>query len=228
MSIVFKVNRKIEIYSLDNKKIGNSTVQDEDENHIFISIPIGENGYGDLKPAEKIKAMYCGEELKVFSFVSEIKETIKDQILLVKISKPEEYETIQRRQFVRIPLMIDIEYLVMEEEEMIDIGKLSVPQVKSIYKNRKWKQGYTYDLSAGGAGVVLKEALKMNEKVICLLRDGKFQEAVTGEVIRVSKNEQARNKLYRSGISFQNLDLRSEEKIVQYIFRKMREQLKIR
>ncbi len=226
MTIVFKMNRRIELFSLEDEKIGNSTIQDEDRGHIFISIPMGKNGYGYLQPGEKVKATYCGENNKIFSFVSEIVETIKDQIPLIKLKKVEEYEIIQRRRYVRIPLMIDFEYFIMKER--IDIGKTPVPELKEIYKYKKWKQGYTYDLSAGGAGVVIKDPLQMGDELFCILEDDNFQEAVEGKVIRINKNEHAGDRLYRIGICFTNMDYQVEEKLVRYIFQKMREQLKVR
>ncbi len=226
MTIVFKMNRRIELFSLDNKKIGNSTIQDEDSGHIFISIPMGKDGYGYLQPGEKVKATYCGENNKIFSFVSEIVENIKDQIPLIKLKKVEEYETIQRRRNVRIPLMIDFEYFIIDES--IDIGEISVFELEDIYEHKKWKKGYTYDLSAGGAGIVIKESLQIGNELFCVLKDDHFHEAITGKIIRITKNEHAGDRLFRAGICFINMDYQIEEKLVRYIFQKMREQLKVR
>lgn len=226
MTIIFKMNRKIEVFSLDDKKIGDSTVQDEDENCIAISVPFGPKGFKSLHPGEKVRAIYCGDDNKVYDFVSEVIDFKKDHILLIKLSKPEEYDVIQRRQYVRIPIMLDMEYCILEE--MVDIKNVSASEVKKIYKDFKWKKGYTYDLSAGGTGTVFQEAVALGNKVLFFFKDDELKSAFIGEVVRVITNTHAGDKLFKIGIRFMNLEYQTEEKLVQYIFQKMRDHLKVR
>lgn len=226
MTITFKMNRKVEVYTLDEKKIGDSTIQDEDDQYFYISIPMSSNNAVKLHTGDEIRAMYCDEDNKVFSFISQVYDSVQDTIPLVKLNKPDDYEVIQRRQYVRIPLMIDFEYIRLKENFNTD--RKSVEQVKESFNKEEWKKGYTYDLSAGGAGVVLHDALETKERILCILSDGDFRIAVIGDVMRVSKNSHAGDRLYKTGVCFRNLDFHTEEKIVRYIFTKMREQLKVR
>lgn len=226
MTVKFKMNKKVEVYTLDDKKIGDSTVQDEDEQYFYISIPLGSKSKEKIHTGEKIRALYCGEDNKLFSFIAEVAEAVQDRIPLIKLNKPDTYKIIQRREFVRIPLMIDFEYAIIEKS--VKLNNKSVEEVKNDFKDYKWRMGYTYDLSAGGAGVILHEDLETNQQVLAIISDEDFNIVVKGKVMRISKNSSTDNRLYRTGICFIDLDFTTKETIVKYIFEKMREQLKVR
>lgn len=226
MTIKFKMNKKVEVYTLDDKKVGDSTVQDEDEQYLYISIPLGSRNREKIYTGEKIRALYCGEDNKLFSFIVEVADAVQDQIPLIKLNKPDTYEVVQRREFVRIPIMIDFEYTIIEER--VKLNKKSAEEVKSMFENYEWKKGYTYDLSAGGAGVILHEYLESNKGVIAVISDEDFEVVVTGKIMRSSKNSSVDNRLYRTGVCFVDLNFATKETIVKYIFEKMRAQLKVR
>ncbi|PAB56217.1 flagellar brake protein [Anaeromicrobium sediminis] len=224
--ISFKLNRKIEIYSEDELKMGDSTVQDEDEKSIYISCPIGNNGHMKLVPGEIIRAMYCGEDNKVYGFMTEAATIISDDnIPLIKVNKPSEYEIIPRREFVRIPIMLDIQIFVIDEK--ISIAHKTPDELKEIYKYKKWIKGYTYDFSAGGLGAVVEESVDYGKEILCLVGDECFHKGFIGKVVRTSRNK-AGKKLYKMGVQFVGLDYQCREKLVKYTFQKMREQLKVR
>lgn len=225
--INFKLNRKIEVYSEDELKMGDSTVQDEDESSISISLPMGPNGHIDLVPGEIIRAMYCGEGNKSYEFMTEVGTIISDdRIPLIKINKPSEYQIIQRREFVRIPIMLDIQFFVIDEKMSI-VHKTS-DELKSLYKSKKWIKGYAYDISGGGLGAVLHEPVDYGKQIACLIEDEYFDTGFIGKVVRSIQLKQSGKKLHKIGLQFLGLDYRSEEKLVKYTFQKMREQLKVR
>lgn len=227
MMISFKLNRKIEIYSEDELKMGDSTVQDEDNESIFISFPMGRNGQIKLTPGEIIRAMYSGEDTKIYEFMTVVDALITDdRIPLVKIHKPREYQVIQRREFVRIPIMLDIEFFIIDQK--LNIAGKSPDELKHIYGSKKWIKGYAYDLSAGGLGAVLQESVDYGKQILCIISDEYFETGFMGKVVRSSKNKQSGKKIYKIGVQFMGLDYQSEEKLVKYIFQKMREQLKVR
>ncbi len=225
--ISFKLNKKIEIYAEDEIKMGDSTVQDEDENSIFISFPMGPNGSTKLAPGDIIRATYCGNGNKFYEFMTEVESIVSDdRIPLIKINKPSEYQVIQRREFVRIPIMLDIQIFIVDEK--INIADMTPGEIKTMYKSKKWIRGYAYDLSAGGLGAVLQEPVDYGEHILCIISDPYFNTGFIGSVVRNSVSKQAGKKLYKMGLQFMGLDYRTEEKLVKYIFQKMREQLKVR
>lgn len=226
MAIKFKMNRRIEILTENEKKIGNSTVQDEDENYVYISVPFDSNGIGQIKPGDKIVALYSDDDNKLYNFETEVHGFTQDRIPLVKILKSEEYEVIQRRQHVRIPVLMDVEYIILDD--IRDIHNKSIPEIKEIYEDKKWEKGYTFDLSAGGMGVIMRHSVEMDDKLLFIINDVNLNISVTGKVTRVVKNKDSRKLLYRIGICFTNLNFNKEEKVIRFIFLKMREQLKVR
>ncbi len=225
--IDFKLNRKIEVYAEDELKMGASTVQDEGEESIYISYPMGTKGHFVLTPGDTIKVMYCGDGNKYYKFMTEVDSIVTDdQIPLIKINKPIDYEVIQRRRYVRIPIMLDVQVYVIEEKN--DIGDIKPDELKKTYKSPKWIKGYTYDISAGGLGVVLQEPVEYGKEIFCIILDEYFDTDYIGKAVRVIEKKQAGRKLYNIGVQFQGLDYQSEEKLVKYIFQKMREQLQVR
>lgn len=225
--INFVLNKKIQVFTEDELKMGNSTVQDEDDISVYISFPMGSKGLIKLQPGEIIRAVYTGEGNKLYEFITEVKEIITDdRIPLIKINKPSEYQTVQRREFVRIPIMLDIELFVLDEN--IKIKNKTQEELKSLLKSQKMIKGYAYDLSAGGLGAILPESVDYGKELVCLILDDYFENGFIGKVVRSTQNKQADKKLYRVGVQFLDLNYQTEEKLVKYIFGKMRDQLKVR
>lgn len=227
MMIKFKLNRKLEVYAQDNLKIGASTVQDEGKESIYISYPMGPGGAFTLTPGDTIKVTYCGEGNKFYEFVTEVDEIVTDdRIPLVKIYKPSDYEVIKKRKYVRVPIILDVQFLVVDDIK--DIPNLKPEKLKKIYRPQQWVNGYAYDISAGGLGAVIQEPIGYNKRLVCIIKDSYFDRAYIGKIVRASEKRQGERKLYSIGVEFLNLDYPSEEKLVRYIFQKMREQLKFR
>lgn len=225
--ISFKLNKKIQIYTENEMKMGDSTVQDEDENNVFISVPMGPGGNVKLVPGDIIRATYCGPGNKFYEFMTEVDSIVSDdRIPLIKINKPKEYQVIQRREFVRIPIMLDIKIFVADEDT--DISKIKPDKLKSMYESEKWIGGYAFDLSAGGLGSVLLEPIDYGRHIFCMILDPYFDTGFRGKIVRSTTTKKAGKKLYKIGVQFIGLDYRTEEKLVKYIFQKMREQLKVR
>lgn len=225
--ISFKLNSEIGIYSEDKNKMGESTVQGEDEASIFVSLEIGADNHIDLSPGKTMKITYCGEDSKFYEFMTEV-EIIRsdDRRILIRINKPSEYQIIQRREFVRIPTMLDIQFFIMDEKVNIDYKKTD--KLIKLYQAEEWIKGYAYDLSAGGLGAALQESVDHGKKILCFISDDDFDTGYTGKIVHACINEQDGKKLYKIGVQFLGLDYDSKEKLVQYIFRKMRKQLKVR
>lgn len=225
--INFKLNRKIEVYSEDELKMGDSTVQDEDELSISISLPMGPNGHIKLEPGETIRTLYCGEGSRFYEFMTKVDTIVSDdRIPLIKINKPEEYHIIQRREFVRVSIMLDIQLFVIDEK--MSIANKTAAELEMLYKSKKWIKGYAYDISGGGLGAVLQEPVDYGKQVACLIKDDYFDTGFIGKVVRSAQIKQSGKKLHKIGLHFLGLDYRSEDKLVKYTFQKMREQLKVR
>ncbi len=225
--IDFKLNRKIEVYAENELKMGASTVKDAGEESIFISYPMGPKGHVALTPGDIIKITYCGDENKFYEFMAEVDSIVTDDLTpLIKINKPSDYEVVQKREYVRIPIVLDVEFAIMHEKTKIDNMKSN--ELKKSYKSKRWMKGYACDISAGGIGVVMQEPVEYGKKIICIILDEYFDRGYTGRVVRVTEKMQGGKKLYTVGVQFLGLDYQAEEKLVKYIFQKMRKQLKVR
>lgn len=225
--ISFKLNSEISIYSEDEYKMGDSTVQGEDDASILVSLEIGADDHIDLSLDETMKITYCSEDSKFYEFMTEV-ELIRsdDRRLLIKINKPSEYQVVQRREFVRVPTMLDIQFFIIDEKISDDHKKTD--ELIKLYKSKEWIKGYAYDLSAGGLGAALQESIDHGKKILCFISDDDFDTGFTGKIVHACINEQDGNALYKIGVQFLGLDYDAKEKLVQYIFKKMRKQLKVR
>ncbi|MCG8485711.1 MAG: ATP-binding protein [Clostridia bacterium] len=214
--INFKINRKIEIYSADELKMGDSTIQDEDEKSIYISFPIGLKGKMRLKPKEMIRAMYYSENKKLYEFVTQVEDNnIENGMQLIKLNKPKNYEAIEGRKFARIPIMLNIRFVELDEK--LGFDHIGPDELKKLCQSKKWMKGYAYDISAGGFGAVIQESLEHGKQIFCLIDDEYFDTGFIGKVVRSVQKNQSGKKLYKIGVQFSDLDYTSEQKLVRYI-----------
>ncbi len=227
MEIDFKINAKVEVLSIDNQKIGNGKIQDLGTDSIFISYPSGEQSVGMIGSHEILKILYIDDEShKVYSFQAEIINRIHDRIPLLEIKKPTQYELIQRRESVRVNVILDLLiYIIPQEIDLLSIREKDIEMLMKYYKKIK---AYSFDLSAGGIGVVLKERQIEGTQLFFYIQNNYFKEGFKGKVARVIENKRFGKRLYKTGIQLLDLDYKTEEQLIHFIFEKMRENLRSR
>jgi c-di-GMP-binding flagellar brake protein YcgR len=204
--LTFIINGKLEISWNDG--FYKSNIENVDENSIHISIPIKEGKYIPLRVGEQIEVFYYYNS-DIYKFYSVVTNRKMDRIPLILIAIPEEVVKIQRRRFVRVPIVCNIEYF-------IEGNSASLKPLKALM----------IDLSGGGMRIKVSEDIKYGNKIITHIPLGNEKLILKGEVVRIEKDEDKKKNL--CGVSFEDLDDRKREKLIRFIFQIMREQMKNR
>lgn len=203
--LTFIINGKLEVTWNDGYY--KSSIENVDDNSIHISIPIRDGQYIPLRVGEQVEVFYYFNN-DIYKFYSVVTDRKMDRIPLILIAIPEEVIKVQRRKFVRVPIVCDIEYFK-------EGSKATLKPLKAIM----------IDLSGGGMRIKLSEDVKLGNKIMTHIPLGNEKLILKGEVVRIEKDEEDKRKNI-CGVSFLNLDERKREKLIRFIFQIMRKQMK--
>lgn len=219
-NVNFEINRRVEFVFEDNYKAA-SLIQEVNNDDIYVTIPLNEEGRKLLDIGDEVEVIYY-DKRRVYGFITKIVGRKKDNIPLYKIAKPVEIYKIQRRQFVRIEFTNGVEYVQYHVNENIDKSNL-----EKLYNEMKVKgeikSGFTVDLSGGGARLRTSQPLELNKKLILSIDLPSFHLILIGKVLRVQKELHNNKIIYHNGIEFINISENDKEKIIEFIFVRMRE-----
>lgn len=218
--INFKINRKIEIIFHD-RGIGISLIQEIDEDGIYITIPLIKHQRQLLTIGERVEVVYCYDN-ELFGFTAKVIDKKVENIPLYKIEIPEKFDRVQRRNFVRVPTNFEIQYGKSDLLSEKDCARIKLEQLEREYKDQLGN-GFSMDLSGGGIKLSIKEPLKENETVLVLLKHPSLDIVVKGKVVRCSPFISEKYVLYHVGIKFKEMSDALREKIIRFVFMRMRE-----
>lgn len=224
--IDFEINNKLDVFSTENERIGTSLLQDLDEKHLFISIPIERGILKGLRPGRPVKLLYYDEE-RLYAFEAMIDGSRQDNILLYRVKKPETFEVVQRRQDVRLPIVLDVRYIKIDPIELADFNFMTMDEIEERF-DHAFRECLSVDLSGQGIGLVVEEPLRIGERILVLIEHPLLRAALKGRIIRRERLYREGQPEYRIGVRFFDLAFNTKEKIIKFIFDKMREHLKTR
>ncbi|MBC2580672.1 flagellar brake protein [Clostridium sp. DJ247] len=214
--MVFEVNKKIEI-ELEHG-VYKSVIQDVNDDYIGISIPVNNGQYLPLKKGESVRATYYfGNDVYKFSTVV-IGRKI-EKILLIMLKIPDKVNKMQRRGFVRVPLMLNVYCATVFQDK----------NIQNINNNQiEFFDAYSLDISGGGMRLAVDRSFetKVNYGDILLVTISLPQENLTirGKIVRIENDKNIPK--FICGLSFIDLDQKSRETIIGLVFATMREQMK--
>ena len=151
IKVDFKLNKKLEI--LINEKYFNSNIQDITEDYIAISIPSSAGEYVPLSKGSIIDVLYYAEE-NLYKFKSIIIGRKFENIPILLIAKPEQVKRIQRRRYVRVPLVKTAKYINLKNEPKVNLSTID---------DSKYLKAVLVDLSGGGMRVKVSEKISPND-----------------------------------------------------------------
>lgn len=200
----FTINNKVEI-SWDDGYY-KSNIENVDDKFIYISIPIKEGQYIPLRKFEQVEVIYY-QGNDIYKFYTTVVDRKVDVIPIIVLAFPKEVFKVQRRKFVRVPIVCTVEYSKLENKPQNIVKAIMV------------------DLSGGGMRIKLSnDQLSIGNLIKAYIPVGEDNVEVKGEVVRVEKDDP--NKMNICGINFLDLDDRNREKIIRFIFQIMRDQMK--
>lgn len=216
--VKFLINNKVDIIWDDGDY--KSNIEDVTEKYLAISIPIKEGQYIPLRVGEKLEVIYyAGKEL--YKFYTIVIGRKVDRIPIILLEIPQELVHVQRRRFVRIPVILNFEYKKFNSSVEVEYKRYINNQVWTISKVTN--KGIMLDISGGGMRVAIKENLLKNEYLLVRLSIDTDEFFFKSKVTRIEKNKDGQN-FY--GLSFEDVDERVRDRIIRYTFKLMREQRK--
>lgn len=180
-----------------------STIQDIKEDCYVINLPLGEGEYLTLEDGAEIE-LGIVKDSGYYILKSEIiNRLMEDGKPFYRITIPVMKKKIERRDFVRISLL---DYIFYKTD------------------STAWTKAMILDLSGGGMKLVIKEKVKLGDKLQVGLVLGNESFQLEGKVVRVVVNEMRENVC---GIEFIHLTERIRDRIIAKIFIELRKQTTI-
>lgn len=195
-----------------------SNIQDIKEEHIAISIPAINGKYAILGLNDKINVIYY-KNGGAYRFETTVIARKKEVIPIILIKKPESIIQIQRRMFVRIDLLQELKYISKNK-----IDKFSDDQIVNsiIKKTVELSKAILLDLSSGGMRISINEKINYGDVIFVHLNFIENGFIIKSKVVRVNKGD--RNN-YICGFEFVDINEKSRDTIMKYLFNIMRKQI---
>lgn len=133
----------------EGKVLFDGQVMKVDKNCLGIVINVNQNTYKEFKINENIQLIFVYENQAIKCGATIIGSKISENEQAIIIDMPIVLFKIERREYERIDLVMDVEYARLPEG--IEYEKLSA--IDPVYF-RHYKKTYTIDISAGGVNIV--------------------------------------------------------------------------
>ena len=241
---IYKINQRIIIAKATSSDEPEyySVIQDVKDNTIYITIPYLQEDPMILARNEQVKLKYITTGA-AFVFTSTYLGVHKEESLkLYKIKEPflEDIQRIQLRRFVRVNLMMDIEYRQFDVAVQSTKAPAPAKRTRRRQVNAKkdmsvpeddWQKATVADISGSGLRMVLKEKLKtgmiLNLHFEIPAKKEMLNVNVKAEVVRCSLTDED-TKLYQASLKFLNVNRSLEDSICSFVFAKQMEQIRKR
>lgn len=216
--VKFLINNKIDIIWDDGDY--KSTIEDVTGEYIAISIPIREGQYIPLRVGEKLEVIYyAGKDL--FKFYTVVTGRKVDGIPIILLAVPEELVHVQRRRYVRIPVMLDFTFKKFDRFLESEYKKYLNGIIKNI--GHVINKGSILDISGGGMRVSINEPLLKNDYLLVRMAIDDEEFFFKTKVARI---EGIKGNQHFYGLRFEEIDERVRDRIIRFTFKLMREQRK--
>lgn len=209
--IKFKINNKVEIIYGDD--IYTCDVQDMKDGYLAVSIPIRDKHYLPLQKGERIDVLYY-EGTCLYEFSSVVSARQRSNIPLIWVVIPEKFKKIQRRKYVRVSVLLNTKCAVISKDFLLN---------KDNFSKLKFFEGTVVDLSGGGLRMITKYKIERDTNLLMALPFPDGGILIEGKAMRVDQDEM---KNIVCGINFVDLKASEQEKIIGYVFKIMKEQMK--
>lgn len=209
---IIGVNSRIDVI-MGNEKAYKALIIDAEDDCIKINLPVYDDEYLMLYRGDKIEINSYTENGQCYNFYCNVISKGKEgNILYYKLTTPYNMTKIQRRDYVRVQVLKDVEYKNLSE-------------VKEKAELLEFKKCVMIDLSGGGVKIKTNERLKKGDHVILRIQFENNKMEIQGEVVRV---ESTPDKERLCGIMFTNISQVETDRIMKELFEIMRKQRAIR
>lgn len=217
---VFGLMSKIELIT-EEGDITFGLIQDVVDNKIYVSIPPDDKKFRLLQNGDAIKCIVYNNN-KVLGFGAVVTNRIPGIMPIYEILSNDNFEVIQRREYVRVNTILDIRYT--DNKYLLDINNDNYSRTQEIIQNidKYLKNGLTSDISGGGLRFSCEENFNQGTKLLLVFEISKHVFIVKGEIVYKDINVSLNKTTYTYGIKFVNVSEKNREKIINYVFLLMR------
>lgn len=209
----FLPNKKVSIRVIDGDYQGyyNSRIEEITEKEFILALPFIGTVPIPIRIGEKI-SIYSVSDDAVYRVDGEIVKRQLEPIPILQVKISEDIERVQRRRYVRIPIVLNIQY--------------KLKGVDKIY--------YTYskDISGGGVRIILPELLKVYDIIEMRIELISPEPPINceGEVVWINKQEilviNKREEIIHAGIRFTLIEEKERERLIRFLFNYQRNLIK--
>lgn len=183
----------------------NCSIQGIAENELLINIPVKDGEFLILENGERLDVKYCSEAGRYYEFeVKIIGREKSDNIPMYKLSLPIDVRRIQRRNYVRVPVLKTVKYKLEEEES--------------------WCEATTLDISGGGMKIKARRKFKLNDKLVVKIETSS---RVVETEVQIKRCEKVNTNEYIYGLEFTDINENRRDNIIKDVFLVMRKQREI-
>ncbi|MBS3971204.1 MAG: PilZ domain-containing protein [Clostridia bacterium] len=216
-----QINSNIEVMREDDNTVYKSLIQEIRKDGFLIQEPVYKRFILSLKNGDRVGLGVFTESDRYTFEANVLGVKDDDNLKLYILSQPENVKKHERRNFVRVEVAINIHYEVLKNPPT---------NIKGMVKYQPSQTALAIDLSGGG--MMLKVDKALPEKAFLIMEfelaiKGNIQKMrLFGQVMRNLVEERGGVRRYLSGVSFYNLDERTQDKIIAYVFDKMIENIR--
>ncbi|MDZ7672984.1 MAG: PilZ domain-containing protein [Halanaerobiales bacterium] len=201
---LLSINQNIELVVKEGQFEGsyNSKVADILDDQILIMAVYKREELIPLRKETKVDVLYEGDTA-FYSLTSEITGRKKEPLPMLSIKLTDNIERIQRRSFFRVQINKKIQYISLKEQRKKEIQP-------------EFKETTAIDLSGGGLLMVLKDELKVNDRLLFKLDIEDLDKLVEGKIVRIKYNKDGYSKT--AGIEFVDINRKDRDTIISHLF----------
>lgn len=205
---VLDVNRRVTIVVLEGHYSGRYPSRVEDMGQpLLLAAPTHKGVIVRLDAGTPICVEVVAED-GVYAFDTYIDSIILEPIPVIGVVKPESFSRIQRREFVRVDVMLSVKYR---------------PLKPALQESSKYQEAHIVNLSGGGARIVTwyppeDEDLDMGSwlELEFELPGGNEIEA-KAVIIRISDETTEKGVFYKLAVEFAEIDQRKQDAIARHV-----------
>lgn len=218
-----KLNGKIQVIGEDCI-VTEGMVVDKSEHFVDFSIPADDKLFRLFNEGEQVQAQVFGRN-KGLIFSGCISKRLSKDVPTYRISNLSGFETVQRRENVRVPCTAALEY--SSDSQLLELAS-EMENSQEVMERIAglMRQAFMIDISAGGIKFSCHENLKEGQQALFLISICEKMLVIPGTVVHKHLTIDPNHIKYFYGIQFDDLDEDTKELIVKHVFRVMRMQIR--
>ena len=201
----YVIGQKLQIQTFDNyidknKILVSQLLEVKSKGECFIAIPIHDGNLVPIPVGAEILVYYNIETKGVFYFRAKVLERTRDRVPHLKVRQIDETQIIQRRNYYRLEVKLPVE----------------------IYNQNISVKGFTKDISGGGLKIILDKSIEESENLFTKIIIEDTELIIKCKLLKKFNNQSREASNYETGVQFLEIDEKTRNCIVSYIFKQQR------